>query len=80
LLRKHNCLACHGVDGRIVGPALREVSRKHAGRPDVAEYLGQRIVGGSTGVWGAIPMPPQALPAADVKAIAAWMADGARTP
>ena len=78
LARKHNCLACHGVGNRIVGPSLNDVARKYAGRADGASYLAQRIVGGSSGVWGPIPMPAQTLPAADAQAIAQWLAQGAK--
>jgi cytochrome c551/c552 len=78
LARKHNCLACHGVDNKVVGPGLREVARKYAGRGDAVAYLLQKIQSGGSGVWGAIPMPAQTLPADDAKAIAQWLADGAR--
>jgi S-disulfanyl-L-cysteine oxidoreductase SoxD len=78
LARKHNCLACHGVDNKVVGPGLREVARKYAGRSDAAAYLAQKISAGGSGVWGAISMPTQTLPADDAKAIAKWLADGAK--
>lgn len=78
LARKHNCLACHGVDNKVVGPGLREVAKKYAGRTDAAAYLAHKIVAGGSGVWGAIPMPAQTLPADDAKAIAQWLADGAK--
>ena len=78
LARKHNCLTCHGVDNKIVGPALNDVARKYAGRADAADYLLPRILDGSSGVWGGIPMPAQALPAADAQAIAQWLAQGTK--
>ena len=78
LARKHNCLTCHGMDNKVVGPALRDVAKKHAGRADALPYLVQKIQGGSAGVWGPIPMPAQTLPAEDAKAIAQWLADGAK--
>ena len=78
LAQTHNCLACHGVDNKIVGPSLRDVARKYAGRADAADYLAQRIRAGGSGVWGPIPMPPQTLPEADAKALAQWLADGAK--
>jgi S-disulfanyl-L-cysteine oxidoreductase SoxD len=77
LARQHNCLACHGIDNRIVGPGLREIARKHAGRGDATAYLVQKINEGGAGVWGSIPMPAQTLPADDAKAIAQWLAAGA---
>ncbi|MEW6099176.1 MAG: c-type cytochrome [Pseudomonadota bacterium] len=78
LLRKHACVACHGVDQKIVGPALREVAARYADRSDAATYLAARIRSGGSGVWGAVPMPPQALPEADALAIGQWLAQGAK--
>jgi cytochrome c len=78
LAQKHNCMVCHGADSRIVGPGFREVAGKHAGRADAADYLLGKIKAGGVGVWGNIPMPAQTIPEADAKAIAQWLADGAR--
>ena len=77
-LQQHLCLTCHGIDAKIVGPALQDVARKYAARPDVVEYLTQKIRAGGAGIWGPIPMPPQALPEADATAIAKWLAAGAK--
>ncbi len=74
LLAKHTCLACHGVDKKIVGPALADIAKKNAGN---ADYLTKKIKLGGSGVWGAIPMPPQSLSDADARAIATWLAAGA---
>ncbi len=78
LFKKHSCNACHGVENKIVGPALKDISKKYAGRADGVDYLAGKISSGGTGVWGAIPMPPQTLAAEDVKALARWIADGAK--
>jgi len=77
LARKHNCLTCHGVERKVVGPGLREVSKKYAARGDAVEYLSRKIVEGGSGLWGPVPMPAQNLPAADVRALATWLAAGA---
>jgi S-disulfanyl-L-cysteine oxidoreductase SoxD len=78
LLQQHNCLACHGLDAKIVGPGLRDVARKYAGRADALDYLKTKIRNGGSGLWGAIPMPAQTLPDADLGTIAQWLADGAK--
>ncbi|MBX3621144.1 MAG: c-type cytochrome [Rhizobacter sp.] len=78
LMNQHSCNACHGVDAKIVGPAFRDVAKKYAGRADGAAYLAGKIKSGGSGVWGAIPMPPQTLPDADVQTLARWLADGAK--
>jgi S-disulfanyl-L-cysteine oxidoreductase SoxD len=78
LLGKNGCTACHGMDTRLVGPGFAEIAKKYAGQADAAGYLAGKIRAGGSGVWGAIPMPPQSLADADAKSIAQWLADGAR--
>ena len=80
LARKHACTACHGVANKIVGPGFHEIANKYAARADAAAYLAGKIRAGSAGVWGTITMPAQALGEADAKAIAQWLADGAKQP
>lgn len=75
LMKNNGCLVCHGMTNKVVGPAFSDVAKKHAGKVD---YLAGRIKNGGAGVWGPIPMPPQALSEADAKTIAAWLADGAK--
>jgi cytochrome c551/c552 len=74
LLQKHTCLACHGMDKKLIGPSFQEIAKKHTNQVD---YLAGKIKGGGVGVWGQIPMPAQALPEADARAIAVWIAKGA---
>jgi cytochrome c551/c552 len=57
LAREKNCLACHGIDNKLVGPALREVSAKYSGERNAEVHLVSKILRGGSGVWGAIPMP-----------------------
>lgn len=72
------CLACHAVDRKLVGPALREIAGKHGGEADLPGYLARRIAQGGAGVWGPVPMPPQPqVSPDDVRALAAWIAAGA---
>lgn len=79
LLSKNSCTACHGVANKIVGPGFTEVAAKHAGKADLEAYLVGKIKNGGQGVFGAIPMPAQPqVSDADAKAIAAWIAAGAK--
>lgn len=78
MTQKHGCVACHGLDNKILGPGFREVAKKYTARADGADYLAGKIRSGGSGVWGAIPMPAQELAAADAKLIAQWLMDGAR--
>jgi len=74
LAKKHNCTACHAVEKKMIGPAYVDVAKKYKGQADAANVVAGRIAKGSTGNWGAIPMPPNAaVPAADVQALAAWV-------
>ena len=58
LLKDKACLTCHQLDKKVVGPAYKDVAAKYKARKDAEAYLVGKIKGGSTGVWGPIPMPP----------------------
>ena len=78
LAQKHACVACHGLDNKLVGPSFRDVADKYAERTDAAAYLAGRIKSGGGGVWGSLPMPAQALGEADARSIAQWLTEGAK--
>jgi cytochrome c len=74
LAKKHNCLACHQVDKKVVGPSYKEVAAKYAGDKAAQAKLVDKVKKGGTGVWGQIPMPPNAaVPDADVQALVKWI-------
>ncbi len=75
VMQKNNCMACHAPDRRVVGPSWAEVAKKHEGK---ADHIAEKIRSGGSGVWGAIPMPPQSLAEAETRQIANWLAAGAR--
>jgi cytochrome c len=77
LAQAKNCMACHAVDKKMVGPSYKDVAAKYAGNKDAAAMLAEKIQKGSTpgkGNWGAIPMPanPQ-VNAAEAAKLAAWV-------
>ncbi|WP_418316039.1 c-type cytochrome [Piscinibacter sakaiensis] len=78
LTAKYSCNACHGLDNKIIGPSFRDIAGKQGGRADAVAYLTGKIKAGGSGVYGPIPMPPQSLGDADAKAIAQWIAAGAK--
>ena len=69
-----NCMACHAVDKKVVGPAYKEVAAKYAGQKDAADKLAEKIMKGSSGVWGQVPMPANTqVNEAEAKKLAAWV-------
>ena len=79
LLSKNACTACHGMTSKVVGPGFTEVADKYRGKADAESYLAGKIKAGGEGVWGPVPMPPQAaLKDDEALAIAKWIAGGAR--
>jgi S-disulfanyl-L-cysteine oxidoreductase SoxD len=80
LTQKYSCVACHGMENKLIGPSFRDVSNKHASRTDAVDYLAAKIRAGGSGVWGAMPMPAQALSEAEAKTLARWLAQGMGKP
>ena len=74
LAQKKNCMACHAVDKKLVGPSYKDVAAKYSGQKDAVDKLAQKIMKGGSGVWGAIPMPanPQ-VSEAEAKQLAQWV-------
>ncbi len=74
LAKSKNCMACHAVDKKLVGPSYKDVAKKYAGNAKAADMLAAKIIKGGSGVWGAIPMPanPQ-VNEADAKKLASWV-------
>jgi cytochrome c len=74
LLKKHACLACHAVDKKLVGPAYKEVAAKYRAQKDAQKLLAEKVKKGGVGVWGQVPMPPNAgVPDADLNAMVKWI-------
>lgn len=74
LAQKNNCLGCHAVGTKLVGPAYKDVAAKYAGQPDAQAQLMESIRKGSAGKWGELAMPPHPkISDADLKKIAAWV-------
>ena len=74
LAQKKNCMACHAVDKKLVGPSYKEVAAKYAGQKDAVDKLAQKVVKGGSGVWGPVPMPANAaVSEAEAKTLVAWV-------
>ncbi len=74
MMKKDGCAACHSIEKKIVGPAYADVAAKYKGDKNAAAMLAKKVKTGSTGVWGQIPMPPNAAVSdADAKALVEWI-------
>lgn len=79
LAQKYACVACHQPAAKAVGPSWRDIGGRYGGGKASTEQLAASIKAGSSGKWGAMPMPPQArVPDNDLNAIAQWLLDGAK--
>jgi cytochrome c len=69
-----NCMTCHAVDKKLVGPSYKDVAAKYAGQKDAADKLAAKVIKGGSGVWGPVPMPanPQVSPD-EAKKLATWI-------
>jgi cytochrome c len=74
LAKAKNCMACHAVANKLVGPAFKDVAAKYAGQKGADEKLATKIMKGSSGVWGPVPMPanPQ-VSEAEARSLAKWV-------
>ena len=69
-----NCMACHAIDKKLVGPAYKDVAAKYAGQKDAVDKLSAKIMKGGAGVWGPVPMPANTqVNEAEAKKLAAWV-------
>jgi cytochrome c len=74
MAKKYNCTACHQVDKKVVGPAYKDVAKKYKGQPGAEAKLVEKVKKGGSGVWGPVPMPPNAaVPDGDVKKLVDWI-------
>jgi cytochrome c len=74
LAQAKNCLACHAIDHKVVGPSYKDVAAKYAGQTDASSRLANKVISGGGGVWGPVPMPanPQVSPA-EAKRLVDWI-------
>jgi cytochrome c len=58
LAKAKNCMACHSLDKKVVGPAYKEVAKKYTAKDEAK--LVEKVLKGGKGSWGEVPMPPNA--------------------
>ncbi len=57
LAQKKNCMGCHHMTDRRVGPAFKQIAAKYVGQADTVDKLTLKVLKGGAGAWGAVPMP-----------------------
>ena len=73
LAKAKNCLSCHAVDKKLVGPAYKDVAAKYKGDKGAVDKLAAKVKAGGKGAWGEIPMPPNNVTEDEAKKLAAWV-------
>lgn len=74
-----NCMTCHAIEKKLVGPSFKDISAKYAGQADAVVKLASKVVKGGSGTWGPVPMPanPQ-INDADAKKLVTWIMAGSK--
>jgi cytochrome c len=72
LAKSKGCLGCHGIDKKIVGPSYKDVAARYAGQ-NVSDQLAEKVIKGGGGVWGQMPMPPNAVSPDEAKQLVSWI-------
>ena len=74
LAKAKNCMACHAIGNKVVGPAYKDVAAKYAGQKDAENKLTQKVLKGGSGVWGAVPMPANTqVTEAEARTLVKWI-------
>ena len=74
LAKAKNCMACHAVSNKVVGPAYKDVAAKYAGQKGAEDKLVAKVMKGSMGTWGSVPMPPNSqVSEADARSLVKWI-------
>jgi cytochrome c len=75
LAKKNGCTACHTMDKKLVGPSYADVAKKYKGDAGAVAKLEAKVAKGGSGVWGPMPMPPNApkVPEAEIKELVKWV-------
>lgn len=72
--RNNQCMSCHKVDTKTLGPSFKEVAAKYKGDPHALSRLTEMVRAGGKGVWGVVPMPPnKSMSDEDLTTVVSWI-------
>ncbi len=81
LVETTDCVSCHAVERKSVGPTYTDISKKYMTDPKAPQYLAQKIKDGGGGVWGVVPMAAHpSLPDKDVSEMVKYILSLAQKP
>ena len=73
LAKAKNCMSCHAIDKKLVGPAYKDVAAKYKGDAGAVDKLATKVKTGGKGAWGEIPMPPNNVTPEEAKKLVTWV-------
>lgn len=72
--RQKNCLACHALDKKLVGPSFNDIANKYQGKADAVSKLTEKVMKGGAGTWGPVPMPANGqVTSAEAQSLVTWV-------
>lgn len=75
LAKNNNCLTCHSIDKKTLGPSLKDIAAKYKDNKGAQAALEKKVRSGGAGAWGKMPMPATAMSVSDgdIKSIVQWV-------
>jgi cytochrome c len=74
LARSRNCMSCHAVERKVLGPSFKDIAGRYKGNAGAAEMLAGKIRKGGAGAWGPVPMPANnQVSETEARTLAAWV-------
>jgi cytochrome c len=69
----NNCMACHDVDRKLLGPSFKSVAARYASQKDAESRLARKVLKGGGGVWGSAAMPANQISESDARTLVRWV-------
>ena len=73
LAQDKGCLNCHQVNAKLVGPPYKTVAKKYRKDPGAEDRLVKKVLEGSFGTWGQVPMPANQVTEAEARTLVKWV-------